>query len=78
MRSNVNPRSRSSSAIKATTDYLAASGATAIAVIEIDGVCAFRIGHKVDFAISVQWALSTMARSIVKQETKLPQKAMAL
>jgi hypothetical protein len=65
MSSDVAPQGRRPP--KTATDYLAASGATAIAVTEIDGICTFRIGHKVDFAISVQWALSTMAKSIVKQ-----------
>jgi hypothetical protein len=65
MSSDVAPQGRRPP--KTATDYLAASGATAIAVTEIDGICTFRIGHKVDFAISVHWALITMAKSIVNK-----------
>jgi hypothetical protein len=30
---------------KAAIDYLKASGATAISVVAIDGVCTFHVGH---------------------------------
>jgi hypothetical protein len=48
--------------------YLAASGATAITITEHDGVCAFRLGSKIDpRAVMVQWLPETNAREIVKQ-----------
>ena len=41
---------------KAAVEYLIAFGATAITIVEIDGVCAFHTGHKIDpRAVSVQW-----------------------
>ncbi len=41
---------------KAATDYLAASGATAISVIRSEGGSTFRIGHKIDpAALSIHW-----------------------
>jgi hypothetical protein len=53
---------------KAAINYLIASGATAISIVEIDGVCAFHVGHKIDpHAVSVQWLPETHARAIVKQ-----------
>src|ERR1700687_1036985 len=53
---------------RAAVEYLIASGATAISIVEIDGVCSFHVGHKIDpRAISVQWAPETKARAIVRQ-----------
>jgi hypothetical protein len=53
---------------KAATDYLAASGATAISIIEAKGVCAFRIGLKIDQnAVAVYWLPEPNAALIVKQ-----------
>ena len=41
---------------KAAVAYLAASGATAISLIEVDGVCTISIWLKIDpHALSVQW-----------------------
>jgi hypothetical protein len=41
---------------KAATDYLAASGATAICVIQSEGGCTFRSGTKIDqSALSIYW-----------------------
>jgi hypothetical protein len=52
---------------KAAIAYLTASGATAITVTEIDGVCSFHVGHKIDpRAVAVQWLPETTARAIVK------------
>jgi hypothetical protein len=49
---------------KRTMEYLAASGATAISIIEIDGVCTFRVGTKIDpRAVSVQWITEANARA---------------
>jgi hypothetical protein len=53
---------------KEAVAYLAASGATAITIIEINGICEFRVGIKIDpHAVSVQWISATLAPSIVKQ-----------
>jgi len=53
---------------KAAIDYLKASGATAISVVAIDGVCTFHVGHKIDpHAVLIQWLPETVAASIVKQ-----------
>jgi hypothetical protein len=61
-------RSARSSDTKAAIEYLRASGATAIIIIEIDGICTISIGTKINpKAISVQWIVETLARSIVKQ-----------
>jgi hypothetical protein len=38
--------------IKAAIAYLIASGATAISIVEHDGVCSFHVGHKIDPARS--------------------------
>src|ERR1700716_2777920 len=53
---------------KAAVEYLIAFGATAITIVEIDGVCAFHTGHKIDpRAVSVQWLPETHARAVVRQ-----------
>jgi hypothetical protein len=47
---------------RAALAYLAASGATAITITEHDGVCAFRLGSKIDpRAVMVQWLPETNA-----------------
>jgi len=52
---------------KAATEYLAASGATAISIIQTDGVCAFRIALKIDQdAISTHWLPEAVATPVVK------------
>jgi hypothetical protein len=52
---------------KTAIDYLSTSGATAISIIETEGVCSFRVGLKIDQnAVSVYWVRETDARSIVK------------
>jgi hypothetical protein len=56
---------------KAAVAYLTASGATAITITEIDGVCAFHVGTKIDpGAVSVQWLPETNARAVVRQARK--------
>ena len=58
------PRTMTNAAI----DYLKASGATAISVVAIDGVCTFHVGHKTDpHAVLIQWLPETVTASIVKQ-----------
>jgi hypothetical protein len=52
---------------RAAIAYLTASGATAITITEVDGVCTFRVGGKIDpRAVSVQWLPEMNARAIVK------------
>jgi hypothetical protein len=49
-------RPASSPDTKAAIKYLIAAGAAAISIVEIDGACAFRIGHKIDpNAIEIYW-----------------------
>jgi hypothetical protein len=56
---------------KAAINYLVASGATAITITEIDGVCSFTSGHKIDpHAVSVQWLLESEARALLKLARK--------
>jgi hypothetical protein len=56
---------------KAAVAYLVASGATAISIVEIEGACAFRLGHKIDpNAISVHWLNRTNAMAISRQARK--------
>jgi hypothetical protein len=58
------PRTMTNAAI----DYLKASGAIAISVVEIDGVCTFQIGVKISpHAIEAQWLPETAASAIVKR-----------
>jgi hypothetical protein len=55
---------------KAAINYLAASGATAITITitEVDGVCTFHVGSKIDpRAVSVQWLPETAARAVAGQ-----------
>jgi hypothetical protein len=41
---------------RAACNYLIASGATAISIVEIGGVSSFHVGSKIDpRAVSVQW-----------------------
>jgi hypothetical protein len=52
---------------KAATDYLATSGATAISIIQTDGVCAFHITLKIDQeAISTHWLPEAVATPVIK------------
>jgi hypothetical protein len=52
---------------KAATDYLATSGATAISIIQTDGVCAFRIALTIDReAISTHWLPEAVATPVIK------------
>jgi hypothetical protein len=56
--------------IKAATDYLAASGALPISIIEADGVCTFRL--KVDpAAISTHWVREAEAVVVIKSARQL-------
>jgi hypothetical protein len=53
---------------KAATQYLVASGATAISVIDLDGVCTFQIGVKIGpDAVETQWLPERAAPAIVKR-----------
>jgi hypothetical protein len=53
---------------KPARDYLKASGATAISVVAIDGVCSFHAGHKIDpGAVSIHWLREEQAAALVKQ-----------
>jgi hypothetical protein len=53
---------------KAARDYLKASGASAISVVAIDGVCTFHTGHKIDpKAVAVYWLPEANATLLVKQ-----------
>jgi hypothetical protein len=57
---------------KAAIKYLEASGATAITIVEIDGVCSFHVGSKIDpHAVSVQWLPAAKARSIAMKARNL-------
>jgi hypothetical protein len=50
--------------MSAALDYLKASGAISISIIEID---AFRVGHKIDPAAAlIVWLLETIASAVVK------------
>ncbi len=61
-----------SSDTKVAINYLIASGATAITIAEIDGVCTFHVGSKIDpRAVSVQWIAEVNARTVVRQARKL-------
>jgi hypothetical protein len=56
---------------KAAVAYLVASGATAISIVEIEGACAFRLGHKIDpRAISAHWLNRSNATAISRQARK--------
>jgi hypothetical protein len=60
----IEPRPRASASSKAAINYLIASGATAISVIETETGCTFRIGSKIDppaAAIDVSATLTTTA-----------------
>jgi hypothetical protein len=53
---------------KAARDYLKASGASAISVVAIDGVCTFHTGHKIDpKAVAVYWLPEANATLLVKK-----------
>jgi hypothetical protein len=53
---------------KAAVEYLVASGATAITIVEHDGCCSFQVGRKIDpRAVSIHWLPETNARAIVRQ-----------
>jgi hypothetical protein len=53
---------------KAAIQYLVASGATAISVVDLDGVCTFQIAVKINaHAVETQWLPETAAPAIVKQ-----------
>jgi hypothetical protein len=53
---------------KTALDYLKASGATAICIVDLEGSCTFRIGHKIDpDAVVIEWLPEIVAASIVKQ-----------
>src|SRR5260370_19634436 len=61
---------------KAAIKYLEASGATAITIVEIDGVCSFHVGSKIDLhAVSVQWLPEANARAVARQAASMLAKA---
>ena len=54
---------------KAAIQYLKASGATAISIIQADGAaCTFQAGHKIDpNAVAVYWLREEQAAALLKQ-----------
>jgi hypothetical protein len=50
---------------RAALAYLTASGATAITITEVDGVCTFHVGSKIDPRASVQWLPEANARAVM-------------
>jgi hypothetical protein len=56
---------------KRAEEYLTASGATAISIVECDGVCSFHVGSKINpRAVSVQWLPETTAQAIARLARK--------
>jgi hypothetical protein len=56
---------------KAAIEYLCASGATAISIVEIDGVCAFRVGTKIDpNAVEIYWLTAAQAKPLARLARK--------
>jgi hypothetical protein len=51
--------------------YLVASGATAISIVEIDGVCTFRIGTTIDpNAVEIYWLAAVQAKPLARLARK--------
>jgi hypothetical protein len=64
-------RPASSPDTKAAITYLIASGATAISIVEIEGACAFRLGHKIDpNAIEIYWLTAAQAKPLARLARK--------
>jgi hypothetical protein len=56
---------------KAAINYLVASGATAISIVEIEGGCAFRLGHKIDpNAVEIYWLTAAQAKPLARLARK--------
>jgi hypothetical protein len=57
---------------KAAINYLEASGATAITITEVDGVCAFRIGSKMlARSVAIYWIMQVDAKRVVDRARKI-------
>jgi hypothetical protein len=57
---------------KAAIAYLAASGATAITITEVDGVCTFRIGTKLlARSVAIFWIMEVDAKPVVASARKI-------
>jgi hypothetical protein len=64
------PAARSPNA-KAAINYLVASGATAISVIETGTGCTFRVGTKIDpHAVEIYWLTAAQAKPLVRLARK--------
>jgi hypothetical protein len=75
-RSVMRARRRESPDTRAAVAYLEASGATAITITEHDGVCAFRVGHKIDpDAVAIFWIMEADAKPVVARARKLAGKS---
>jgi hypothetical protein len=48
---------------KRATEYLLASGATAITLIERDGVCSISTGSKITGTVAARWWTAAMPRA---------------
>jgi hypothetical protein len=61
---------------KAAIAYLVASGATAITITEVDGVCTFRIGTKMPArSVAIHWIMQVDAKPVVDRARKIAGKA---
>jgi hypothetical protein len=57
---------------KAAINYLVASGATAITITEIDGICTFRIGSKMlARSVAIFWIMEVDAKPVVASARKI-------
>jgi hypothetical protein len=57
---------------KAAINYLIASGATAITITEVDGVCAFRVGTKLlARSVAIFWIMEVDAKPVVALARKI-------
>jgi hypothetical protein len=56
---------------RAAVNYLIASGATAISIIETETGCSFRVGHKIDpRAVEICWLTAAQAKPLVRLARK--------
>jgi hypothetical protein len=56
---------------RAAVNYLIASGATAISIIETETGCSFRVGHKIDpRAVEICWLTAARAKPLVRLARK--------
>jgi hypothetical protein len=56
---------------RAATDYLIASGAVAISVIETETGCTFRVGKIDPRAVAIYWTMAADARAVVTLARKI-------